>query len=178
MAAWSLGYWTPFRRLHRMKRRCELDRGSHSRAPSNAESAPSAAKSSGQTPPETLMRSGRMRGFSQQTIPIAQTGNGNVGASYQLPTDVTYTVASGIPTSAAAVPDGFGSGTSAIAQGVSGGVTNVIYAPFRNSTNVSGSNRGEEDVRKLLRPIYPNSLDQRSPQGHDWGRVLVGTSGC
>jgi len=165
MAAWALGYWTPFRRLHSMNRRCELDRGSHSRAPSDAGSAPSAAKSSGQTPPETLMRSGRMRGFSQQ--------HSVTFSNAALPTDVTYTVASSIPTSAAAVRDGFASGTSAIAfdQGVSGGVTNVIYTPFRNRTNVSGSNQGKEDVRKLPRPIYPNSLDQRSPQGHDWGRV-------
>jgi len=76
------------------------------------------------------------------TVTITQTGNGNVLYTYQLPTDVTYTVVTGIPTAANAVPDGFGSGTTAIGfdQGVAGGVQNVIYfMPDGTGQDVNGN---------------------------------------
>lgn len=63
------------------------------------------------------------------TITITQTGNGNVVTTFQLPTDIAFTVVNGIPTAANAVPDGFGAGANAIDfdQGIVGGVQNVIY---------------------------------------------------
>jgi prepilin-type N-terminal cleavage/methylation domain-containing protein len=76
------------------------------------------------------------------TITITQTGNGNVVTTYTLPTDVTYTNISGIPTAANAVPDGFGSGAIAIGfdQGVAGGVQNVIYfMPDGSAQDVNGN---------------------------------------
>jgi prepilin-type N-terminal cleavage/methylation domain-containing protein len=76
------------------------------------------------------------------TITITQTGNGNVLTTYSLPTDVTYTVVTGIPTGASTVPDGFGSGATAIGfdQGVSGGVQNVIYfMPDGTAQDVNGN---------------------------------------
>jgi len=76
------------------------------------------------------------------TITITQTGSGNVVTTYQLPTDVAYTVVAGIPTAANAVPDGFGSGSLAIGfdQGVAGGVQNVIYfMPDGTGQDVNGN---------------------------------------
>lgn len=48
------------------------------------------------------------------TITITQVGNGNIVATYQLPSDVAFTNVSGIPTAANATPDGFGVGNYAI----------------------------------------------------------------
>jgi prepilin-type N-terminal cleavage/methylation domain-containing protein len=76
------------------------------------------------------------------TITITQTGNGNVVATYTLPTDVIYIAAAGIPTSANAVPDGFGLGNNAIDfdQGIAAGVKNVIYfMPDGTGQDVSGN---------------------------------------
>jgi prepilin-type N-terminal cleavage/methylation domain-containing protein len=76
------------------------------------------------------------------TIVITQTGNGNVAATYQLPTDVTFTAVGGIPTAANAVPDGFGAGANAIDfdQGIVGGVQNVIYfLPDGTGQDVNGN---------------------------------------
>jgi prepilin-type N-terminal cleavage/methylation domain-containing protein len=76
------------------------------------------------------------------TITITQTGNGNVVATYQLPTDVAYTVVSGIPTAANAVPDGFGAGATAIDfdQNIAGGVKTVIYfMPDGTGQDVAGN---------------------------------------
>ena len=83
--------------------------------------------------------------FSNAAVPNTITitnGFGNVVATYQLPTDVTYQVITGIPTAAAAVPDGFGSGSIAIGfdQGVAGGVQNVIYfMPDGTGQDVNGN---------------------------------------
>jgi prepilin-type N-terminal cleavage/methylation domain-containing protein len=76
------------------------------------------------------------------TITITQTGNGNVVDTYTLPTDVTYSIVAGIPTAANAVPDGFGSGATAIGfdQGVAGGVQNAIYfMPDGTGQDVNGN---------------------------------------
>ena len=76
------------------------------------------------------------------TITITQTGNGTVVTTYQLPTDVAYTVVAGIPTAANAVPDGFGAGATAIGfdQGVAGGVQNVIYfMPDGTAQDINGN---------------------------------------
>ncbi|HXZ41228.1 MAG TPA: prepilin-type N-terminal cleavage/methylation domain-containing protein [Terriglobales bacterium] len=76
------------------------------------------------------------------TITITQTGTGNVIDTYQLPTDVSFTAISGIPTAANAVPDGFGAGAVAIDfdQGVTGGVKNVIYfMPDGTGQDVNGN---------------------------------------
>jgi prepilin-type N-terminal cleavage/methylation domain-containing protein len=76
------------------------------------------------------------------TITITRTGNGVVLYTYQLPTDVTYTIVTGVPTAANAVPDGFGSGATAIGfdQGVAGGVQNVIYfMPDGTGQDVNGN---------------------------------------
>jgi prepilin-type N-terminal cleavage/methylation domain-containing protein len=66
------------------------------------------------------------------TITITQVGNGNVVATYPLPTDVAFTLVSGMPTAANATPDGFGVGNYAIDfdQTFSGGsaaLQTVIY---------------------------------------------------
>jgi prepilin-type N-terminal cleavage/methylation domain-containing protein len=54
-------------------------------------------------------------GSVPNTIQITQFGNGNVVATYQLPTDTAFTTIAGMPTAANAVPDGFvGSGLVAI----------------------------------------------------------------
>jgi prepilin-type N-terminal cleavage/methylation domain-containing protein len=76
------------------------------------------------------------------TITITQTGSGNVVATYQLPTDVTYKVVNGIPTGANTVPDGFGAGGTAIDfdQGVAGGAKNAIYfMPDGSGQDVNGN---------------------------------------
>jgi len=76
------------------------------------------------------------------TITITQTGTGNVIDTYQLPTDVSFTTISGIPTAPNAVPDGFGAGATAIDfdQGITGGVKNVIYfMPDGTGQDVNGN---------------------------------------
>jgi len=63
------------------------------------------------------------------TITITQGGTGTVVRSYTIPTDVAYTIVTGIPTAAGTTPDGFGLGNLAIDfdVGVAGGNNNVIY---------------------------------------------------
>jgi prepilin-type N-terminal cleavage/methylation domain-containing protein len=76
------------------------------------------------------------------TITITRAGNGTVVATYQLPTDVAFTVVNGIPTAANAVPDGFGAGANAIDfdQGIVGGAQNVIYfMPDGTAQDVAGN---------------------------------------
>jgi prepilin-type N-terminal cleavage/methylation domain-containing protein len=76
------------------------------------------------------------------TIIITRAGNGDVVATYQLPTDVAFTVVNGIPTAANAVPDGFGAGATAIDfdQGVAGGAKNLIYfQPDGTAQDVAGN---------------------------------------
>jgi prepilin-type N-terminal cleavage/methylation domain-containing protein len=76
------------------------------------------------------------------TVTITQAGNGNVVATYQLPTDVTFVNVAGIPTGATTVPDGFGTGSLAIGfdQGITGGVQNVIYfMPDGTGQDVNGN---------------------------------------
>ena len=81
-------------------------------------------------------------GAVPNTIVITQTGNGNVVATYSLPTDVSFTVVAGIPTAANQVPDGFGAGANAIDfdQGIAGGVQNVIYfLPDGSGQDINGN---------------------------------------
>lgn len=76
------------------------------------------------------------------TITITQTGNGNVVATYQLPSDVRFMVVAGIPTAAAAVPDGFGNGGTAIAFDINvpAGNPNVIdFMPNGTGQDSSGN---------------------------------------
>ncbi len=70
------------------------------------------------------------------TITVAPTVAGFQGDQntliYQLPTDVSFLAQTGLPTAAAAVPDGYGSGTVAIdfgwtINGVGTGGANTIY---------------------------------------------------
>ena len=63
------------------------------------------------------------------TITITQVGNGNVLATYQLPTDVAFMTLGGFPTSPAGVPDGFGAGATAIDfdQAIASPVKTMIY---------------------------------------------------
>jgi prepilin-type N-terminal cleavage/methylation domain-containing protein len=74
------------------------------------------------------------------SITITQAGNGNVVATYTLPTDVTFTALAGIPVGANA-PDGFGvAGAISFDQGVAGGATNVIYfMPDGTAQDVNGN---------------------------------------
>jgi prepilin-type N-terminal cleavage/methylation domain-containing protein len=81
-------------------------------------------------------------GAVPNTITITQAGNGNVVATYQLPTDVTFTVVAGIPNAANQVPDGFGAGATAIDfdQGIAGGNKTVIYLqPDGTGQDVAGN---------------------------------------
>jgi type IV fimbrial biogenesis protein FimT len=76
------------------------------------------------------------------TITLMQVGNGNVVTTYPLPTDVTFTVVTGIPTAANAVPDGFGAGATAIDfdQNVAGGNKTMIYFnPDGTGSDVNGN---------------------------------------
>lgn len=76
------------------------------------------------------------------TITITQTGNGNVVATYQLPTDVTFQTPAGLPTAANAVPDGFGNGATPIDfdQTIAGGVKTAIYfMPDGTGQDVNGN---------------------------------------
>jgi len=76
------------------------------------------------------------------TITLTQVGNGNVITTYPLPTDVTFTAQTGLPTAANAVPDGFGAGNVAIDfdQGVAGGIKTVIYFnPDGTGSDVNGN---------------------------------------
>ncbi len=81
-------------------------------------------------------------GVAPNTITITQAGNGNVVATYQLPTDVSFEVIAGMPTAGNAVPDGFGAGNVAIDfdQGIPAGVKTVIYfMPDGTAQDVSGN---------------------------------------
>jgi prepilin-type N-terminal cleavage/methylation domain-containing protein len=76
------------------------------------------------------------------TITITQTGNNNILVTYQLPTDVTFTVLAGMPTATNAVPDGFGTGASAIDfdQGIASGARNIIFfMPDGTGQDVNGN---------------------------------------
>jgi prepilin-type N-terminal cleavage/methylation domain-containing protein len=76
------------------------------------------------------------------TVQIIQAGNGNVVATYQLPSDLRFMVVAGFPTGAATVPDGFGNGAVPIAfdQGVAGGNPSVIYfMPDGTGQDVNGN---------------------------------------
>ena len=71
-------------------------------------------------------------GAPASTLTITQGSTGIVTATYTLPTDVTFDIEPGIPTSqtvAPTTPDGFGIGNLPIDfdQGIAGGVKNVIY---------------------------------------------------
>lgn len=75
------------------------------------------------------------------TITITQAGTGNVVNTYQLPTDLAFTVVTGIPTGNK-TPDGFGNGGTAIAfdQGIGGGNPNVVYFyPDGSGQDVNGN---------------------------------------
>jgi prepilin-type N-terminal cleavage/methylation domain-containing protein len=79
------------------------------------------------------------------TVTIKQVGNGNTVATYQLPSDVAFTTVTGIPTSPAGVPDGFGAGATAIDfdQGFSNGAqsleTVIIFWPNGTGQDASGN---------------------------------------
>lgn len=76
------------------------------------------------------------------TIVITQAGNGNVVATYQLPTDVAFVAVAGIPTAANAVPDGFGAGAQAIQfdWNVPAGNPNMIYfMPDGTAQDIAGN---------------------------------------
>jgi hypothetical protein len=76
------------------------------------------------------------------TITVKQVGNGNVVATYQLPTDVAFTTVAGMPTSAAGVPDGFGNGGTAIDfdQGIGVPIKNVIdFMPDGTGQDAAGN---------------------------------------
>ncbi|HYA25917.1 MAG TPA: prepilin-type N-terminal cleavage/methylation domain-containing protein [Terriglobales bacterium] len=76
------------------------------------------------------------------TITITQAGNGNVVATYQLPSDLRFMVVGGFPNSAATVPDGFGNGAVPIAfdQGIAAGNPDVIYfMPDGTGQDVNGN---------------------------------------
>ena len=86
--------------------------------------------------------------FSNAAVPntviITQTGNGNVLATYQLPSDMRFMVVGGFPNSVATVPDGFANGGTlapiAFDQGIAGGVQNVIYfLPDGTGQDVNGN---------------------------------------
>ena len=75
------------------------------------------------------------------TITITQAGTGTVIDTYQLPSDLAFTVVTGIP-GAGKTPDGFGDGTKAIAfdQGIGAGNPNVIYFyPDGSGEDVNGN---------------------------------------
>ena len=74
------------------------------------------------------------------TITVTQAGNGNVVATYTLPTDVAFSALAGIPTGVNA-PDGFGvAGAISFDQGVAGGTTNAIYfMPDGTAQDVNGN---------------------------------------
>jgi prepilin-type N-terminal cleavage/methylation domain-containing protein len=79
---------------------------------------------------------------SPNIITITQGATGNVYASFQLPTDVSYLIVPGIPTAQTATPDGFGTASNAIDfdQGIAGGVKNVIYFyPDGSAQDINGN---------------------------------------
>jgi len=75
------------------------------------------------------------------TVTITQTGNGNVLATYPLPTDVAFLAVAGLP-APPNTPDGFGNGTVAIDfdQGIAAGTKNVIYfMPDGSAQDIAGN---------------------------------------
>lgn len=81
-------------------------------------------------------------GATPNTVTITQVGNGNVVATYQLPGDVAFTTVTGMPTTPAGVPDGFGAGATAIDfdQGVSAPIKNVIdFMPDGTGQDAAGN---------------------------------------
>jgi prepilin-type N-terminal cleavage/methylation domain-containing protein len=76
------------------------------------------------------------------TVTITQTGNGNVVATYQLPSDMRFMVVSGFPNTAATVPDGFGNGTNPIAFDVNvagGDPTTIYFMPDGTGQDINGN---------------------------------------
>jgi prepilin-type N-terminal cleavage/methylation domain-containing protein len=115
------------------------------------------------------------------TITITRAGNGNVVNTYQLPTDVAYTVVSGIPTAANAVPDGFGSGSTAIGfdQGVAGGAQNVIYfMPDGTAQDVNGNlNNGVIYIARAGQLYSSHAITVWGATGRLRGWMLYNKSG-
>jgi competence protein ComGD len=77
------------------------------------------------------------------TVQIVQA-NGNVVATYQLPSDLRFMVVAGFPNGAATAPDGFTNGGTiapiAFDQGVTGGNQNAIYfMPDGTGQDVNGN---------------------------------------
>lgn len=79
------------------------------------------------------------------TITVAPTVAGGFqgqqsSVTYKLPTDIIFAAISGLPTAAAAVPDGFGGGTTAIDFGytgsnTTGGLSYVYFCPDGSAQN-------------------------------------------
>lgn len=84
------------------------------------------------------------------TITVAPVGAGFQGAQkavvYQLPTDVSFLAQAGLPTASTAVPDGYGSGTTAIDFGWTingvgtGGQATIYFCPDGSSQRAPGTN--------------------------------------
>ena len=69
-----------------------------------------------------------------------------------LPTGITFTVVAGIPTNAAATPDGFGSGANAIDFDIAngGGGTQIYFQP--DGSALDGANRLNDGVVYMAEP--------------------------
>jgi prepilin-type N-terminal cleavage/methylation domain-containing protein len=116
------------------------------------------------------------------TITITQVGSGNVVATYQLPTDVTFTVVNGIPTAANAVPDGFGAGATAIDfdQGIAGGVQTVIYfMPDGTAQDLNGNlNNGVLYIARAGELYSSHAITVWGATGRLRGWRLLSTAGA
>lgn len=115
------------------------------------------------------------------TITITRAGDGNVMATYQLPTDVAFTAVAGIPTAANAVPDGFGAGATAIDfdQGVAGGAKNVIYfQPDGTAQDVAGNlNNGVVYIARATQLYSSHAITVWGATGRLRGWRLYNTAG-
>ena len=115
------------------------------------------------------------------TITITQAGNGNVVATYQLPTDVAFTAVGGIPTAANAVPDGFGAGAQAIQfdVNVAGGNPNVIYfMPDGTGQDVAGNiNNGVIYIARSTQLYSSHAITVWGATGRLRGWRLYSTAG-
>jgi Tfp pilus assembly protein FimT len=114
------------------------------------------------------------------TITITQDSNSHVVATYQLPTDVTFQVISGIPTAANKVPDGWGAGGAAIdldQNQPAGEKTKIYFQPDGTGQDSQGNtNNGVLYLARSGQLLSSRAITEWGATGRIRGWQLIGTN--
>jgi hypothetical protein len=99
----------------------------------------------------------------------------------QLPTDIQFQTVAGLPNSSTTVPDGFGSGNTAIDfdQGVAGGIRDqVMFMPDGSAVDTNGTaNSGIVYMARMADLYSSRAVTVYGATGRIRGWRLLGTSG-